>query len=132
MAFTIFVENDLVRVIRYRAYELHGIDSATSATLVEMIRSQMEYLERDIPALVPSIQSDLDTLDSLDATLTTEQGSANSTLIKADVLEWSDTRDRMSGIKERFDAVRLRIAAGLSQSIASGGGNSWTGSLLRS
>jgi len=79
MAFSLFVENDLIRVLKY--LEINPFTSQGE----DYVRAQMERTEDSLPGLVPEIQADLDTLDTLDATLTTEQGSTNAALIKADV-----------------------------------------------
>ncbi|MGA0200575.1 MAG: hypothetical protein ACO3NK_15935, partial [Prochlorotrichaceae cyanobacterium] len=91
MAFTLFVENDLIRVIKY--LEIQPFTSQGE----EFVRAQMVRTETELPGLVPEIQSDLDKLDTIDATLTTEQGSVNASLIKADVLEWEPGGRRVAG-----------------------------------
>lgn len=122
-----FVANDKTRVLKYQAYEVRS-DAYTSATLSQMIDEQMASIEADLPDLVAVIQADLDTLDTLDASLTTEQGSTNAGLVRADVLEWDVSR-KTSGISSEFERIRRRIAQMLSQQI--GRSPSGMGSLMR-
>lgn len=111
-----FVANDKTRILKYRAYTVRS-DEYTSVTLSTLIQQQMNDIETNLPDLVPVIQADLATLDALDASLTTEQGSTNSSLIRADVLEWEGGGRKTAGIAARFEAVRERIAQMLSQAI---------------
>ena len=106
------------KIIKYQAYTLNT-DSITSTTLSQLIDQQMQSVEDNFPDLIPIIEADLATLDTLDSALTTEGGSTNSALIQAAELKWSDTRSKTSGISARFEEIRSRIAVLLSQSIVS-------------
>ena len=122
MAFTLFTENDLTRVIKY--LEINPFTTQGE----EYVRIQMERTEDSLPNLVPEIQADLDTLDTLDASLTTEQGSTNAALIKADVLEWEPGGARTRGLYA--EAARLKIRLRSLLGLAANGGSKM-GTLMR-
>ena len=103
MAFSLFVENDLIRVLKY--LEINPFTSQGE----DYVRAQMERTEDSLPGLVPEIQADLDTLDTLDATLTTEQGATNAALIKADVLEWEPGGRRTQGLATESARIKQRL-----------------------
>lgn len=111
-----FATTTKTKILKYQAYIINA-DNITSSTLNQLIDQQMQSVEDSNPDLIPVIEADLTTLDSLDTLLTTEEGSANSALIQADVLRWAEGQ-KTSGIKTRFESIRARIARMLSQSIA--------------
>ena len=125
MAFTLFVENDLIRVIKY--LEIQPFTSQGE----EFVRAQMVRTETELPGLVPEIQADLDKLDTIDAALTTEQGSVNAALIKADVLEWEPGGRRTTGFTSEMARIKNRIRALLGISGPTTGGRSGMGILMR-
>lgn len=105
MAFTIFVENDFVRVIKY--LEINPQQSQGE----EFVRLQMESTESAYPSLVPTIQADLTKLDTLELALTTERQSAQNALIQADVLRWSDRSGaRTEGMIAEFSRIKRRVS----------------------
>lgn len=122
MAFTLFTENDLTRVIKY--LEINPFTPKGE----EYVRIQMERTEDSLPNLVPEIQADLNTLDTLDAALTTEQGSTNAALIKADVLEWEPGGARIRGL--HAEAARLKTRLRSLLGLAANGGSKM-GTLMR-
>jgi hypothetical protein len=123
-----FTDADFARILKYQAYEVQ-MGTYTSVTLSQLVRQQLSSLETTLPELVPIIQDDLDTLDTLDTALVAERGSINSSLIKADVLEWEGRGQKTAGISVEFERIRRRIAQMLSQQI--GGGGRGMGSLMR-
>lgn len=125
MAFTLFVEDDLIRVIKY--LEIQPFTSQGE----EFVRAQMVRTETELPGLVPEIQSDLDKLDTIDATLTTEQGSVNASLIKADVLEWEPGGRRVAGFTAEMSRLKNRIRTLLGIDSLTSGGRSGMGILMR-
>lgn len=130
-----FAAGTKTKILKFNAYIINtDSDFVTSTTLNQLIDEQMANIEENLPDLVDVIEDDLATLDTLDALLTTEQGSANATLIKADVLMWAEDKDKTSGIQQRFDSIRMRVARLLSQQITqncSVAGGFGTGSLMR-
>lgn len=98
----------------------------TSLSLSQLLDEQMQTVLDVAPFLIPIIESDLATLETLDITLTTEKGSTSGALIKADVLAWEGGGARTTSISARYDELRDRIARMLSQAIvedsSSGGG----------
>jgi hypothetical protein len=114
-----FLPIDKTRILKYQAYSVHS-DSITSVTLSKLIDTQLDYLATHLPDLVAVVQADLATLDNLDEQMTTQQGSVNATLIQADVLRWSDTQPKTSGISDRMETIRDRVARLLNQSIDAG------------
>ena len=125
MAFTLFVEDDLIRVIKY--LEIQPFTSQGE----EFVRAQMVRTETELPGLVPEIQADLDKLDTIDATLTTEQGSVNASLIKADVLEWESGGRRVAGFTAEMSRLKNRIRTLLGIDSPTAGGRSGMGILMR-
>lgn len=124
-----FLPTDKTRILKYQAYSIQ-VDSVTTFTLSKLLDQQMLSLETTLPDIVAIVQVDLTALDTLDALLTIEQASANVTLKRADVLEWDTTRSKVSGIVDRMESLRSRVARMLSQGLEgrSGGGQ---GMLLR-
>ena len=122
MAFTLFTENDLTRVIKY--LEINPFTTQGE----EYVRIQMDRTEDSLPNLVPEIQADLNTLDTLDASLTTEQGSTNAALIKADVLEWEPGGARTRGLYAEAARLKTRLRSLLGLTASSG---SRMGTLMR-
>ena len=114
-----FLPTDKTRIIKYRAYNLPSEESlVTVSNLSDWIDGLLANLEANLPDLIAAIQADLDSLDALDLTLNTEQGSTASGLIRADVLEWEPGGAKTRGIEVRFESIRGRIAAILSQTIS--------------
>lgn len=122
-----WTRNDFIRIVKYEAYDLNVQSEITNADRDQLIQAQLDDITEE--AMITTIQGELDKLDALDSTRYTEQGSVNSTLVQASSLRWSDTRDRMGGIKSEFETVRRRIARMLSQTFSSGAGASmvWRG-----
>lgn len=117
--------NSKFLILKHRAYEINS-QRLTSTNLSDLLDQQMAYLLDKLPDMVAIVETDLATLETLDTSLTTEQGSTNASLIRADVLEWS-AGQKTSGIEKRYETVRSRIARTLSQSFGDGaiGGGSW-------
>lgn len=117
-------------IIRHGAYTIVA-DELTSSTLGGLIDEQMQDVEANYPYLIPMIESDLVLLNQLDDLLTTEGGSTDAALVRADVLEWVPGM-KTSGISNRYNEIRLRVARMLTNSIrASNGGGGGQGALLR-
>lgn len=116
MALTIFTDNDVNRVIKY-------LQLGAAYTVEDYVTSAMAAVETQRPTIVPSIQADLNTLDTLDAAQTTEKGSTSNALIKADVLEWESSAARTAGISDEITRIASRVAStlGLSMGAASSG-----------
>ena len=88
----------------------------------DIVVSQQDAITTKRPDIIPLIQADLDTLDTLDASLTTEQGSTAGALIRADVLEWEGGGAKTAGISQRYDAIRRRVANMMSLEVGAGSG----------
>ena len=105
-----FTNDDMRRVLKYKAFRLGMIDATTSQTLTQMIQQQMADVELHSNWMVEVVQNDLDTLDTLDDALTASTGSTDAFPPRVDVLEWSDTRTKYGGIEQRMGDLANRIA----------------------
>ncbi len=120
------------KILKHRAYKITN-NVQQGYTLSDLIDQQMDALLTDLPEMVTVVEADLATLDSLDTLLTSEQGSSNAALIKADVLEWEGSGARTLGISQRYDSLRSRIASILAQDLEVSGnsaGGFGSGSLM--
>ncbi len=118
---------------KHKAYNI-GVENLTTLSLSQLLDQQMDNVNDNAPFLIPIIEADLATLETLDVTLTTEKGSTSGALIRADVLEWSDKAPRTASVDVRYNEIRDRIARMLSQAIADDGCNAggWgMGTLMR-
>lgn len=115
----------LTRILKHRAYEINA-EAVTSLALKTLIQGQMDNVEVNLPELIPEIEADLATLETLDTSLTTEQGSTGNALIQADVLRWAEGK-KTAGIETRYEALRIRVARLLSQALVDSGGLSGGG-----
>lgn len=117
---------DLTRIFKYRAFILgsQAGGALTFNTVLTLLQQQLDNVNATDTALgttfADEIQLDLDTLDTLDALLTTEQGNAAGALIKADVLEWQPGA-KTTTIERRYMTLRQRVARVLSQSYEDSG-----------
>lgn len=91
-----------VRLFKFLGYGATSQDASTIDQAIATVEANYDFL-------IPTIEADLAAMDALDVTLTAEQGSSNSTLIQADVLRWSDTKDKNAGIKAEIDRLRSRV-----------------------
>lgn len=97
-----FTPEDKVLIYKHLGYGATSEDQST-------VDQSIKIVEEDYDFLIPTIQADLATLESLDQQLTTEQGSVNSTLVRADVLAWSENKDKLGGIKAEYNRILSRI-----------------------
>lgn len=107
-----WTSNDKSRIIEYQAYSLEHQTVFNVSDRNNFVQAILDAMTDE--ALITVVQGKLTEMDTLDAALATELGSANYALIKADVLEWQPG-NRTEGIKERFNDLRKEIAFILSK-----------------
>jgi hypothetical protein len=109
-----FASGDWIRVLKH--LELTIAFKATVLLQLQAAESEAG-LETEVKAI-------LTTLDNLRASLATNRGDVNASLIKADVLEWEAGR-RLQGIEEEYWLRQRELAnfLGLEWISARGGGS---------
>jgi hypothetical protein len=104
-----WADTTLGLILKHRAYMVFG-SNMTTLNLITLIQQQMSKVEVVTPYLIATIEADLATLETLDASLTTEKGSTNAALIQADVLRWAEG-SKTAGIASRYEEIRQRVVA---------------------
>ncbi len=94
-----FSADTLVKIVRFLGFSLGDKD---------VIQQALTNIEINAPEFIPAIEFLTSELEQLEATIAEEMSSANSALIRADVLEW-EAGARSEGMLNRRSELRHRI-----------------------